>query len=408
MNGKLFWLGWGQIVSWGTLYYGLTVLAQPMLQETQWPEWLVIGAYSLGLLTWGMMAPRVGRWIDRYGGQYLMTWGSGLAAVAFLLLAFTHHWLTYVLAWLVAGLSMAFTLYDAAFAVVHRLTPHHYRRNIAIITFMGGFASTVFWPLGFYLQTTLGWRDTWLVFASLHVLMMWVHWVILQPSSQPLTNSDTPYEKKKAASDVDAMDVTESSDSNATTSIKHLPGQAWFLWSFSLATIIFAAMSLFVVDTLTHQGYAVEQAVWLATLIGPMQVLGRLVEWRYGGRFSAYWVGLWCFIALCLGMLALAFSSLSGWLGLLFVFMYGIANGVLTLVRGSLPVELYGQASVGALLGHLARPVLITKALTPGVLALALSAGLWFDHMIWLLWVIALMALASYGQLSRMRHKTNH
>lgn len=401
MNWQLFWLGWGQIISWGTLYYGLTVLAQPILQETQWPEWLVIGAYSLGLLTWGVMAPRAGRWIDCHGGQYLMTLGSALAVIAFLLLAFSHHWFTYLLAWLIAGLSMAFTLYDAAFAVIHHLTPQHYRRNITIITFMGGFASTVFWPMGFYLQTTLGWRDTWLVFAGLHVLMLWVHWMVLKPAPQPLSANGFQNKHAPFVTDTDSTALIEDSSTNTnnTTTTKQLPGQVWFMWAFSLATVVFAALSLFVVDTLTHQGYSVEQAVWLATFIGPMQVLGRLLEWRYGYRFSVYWVGLLCFMALCLSMLALGLSAWAGWLGWLFVLMYGIANGVLTLVRGALPVALYGQASVGTLLGHLARPVLITKALTPGVLALALSVGLLLNHMIWLLLIVSLMALVSYWQL---------
>jgi len=380
-------LGLGQIISWGTLYYGLAILAQPILRETQWPEWVVYGAFSLGLMLWGLGAPTVGSWIDAGGGRYAMSIGSLLAALAFLTLAMADTPLIYTFGWLLAGSSMALTLYDAAFAVIHQINPRHYRRHISLLTFMGGFASTVFWPLGFYLQQTLGWRETLWFFALLHLGMVLLHWLFIPASSTILQNMNRAVESRAIVSDQNRIRV--------------LPGQVWFMWAFSLATMVFSTVSVFIVDALSLQGFSTEQAVWLAALIGPMQVAGRLLEWLFGYYFTAYRVGLVCMLALVVSMLVLNIAAQHFWLGLTFVLLYGVANGIMTLVRGALPLELYGPVQVGGLLGRLAKPVLLTKALTPGLLSIGLSNGVSLKLVLWLLLMVTLLALVSYWQLNR-------
>ena len=55
---------------------------------------------------------------------------------------------------------------------------------------------------------------------------------------------------------------------------------------------------------------------------------------------------------------------------LAFAIPYGWSNGVMTIVRGTVPAELFGHRDYGALLGRLALPQFILKAIAPFALTL--------------------------------------
>src|SRR5690606_17619678 len=55
----------------------------------------------------------------------------------------------------------------------------------------------------------------------------------------------------------------------------------------------------------------------------------------------------------------------------LFAVLYGAANGVMTIVKAVLPVEMFGTRAVGAVLGRFAAPSLVTRAAAPWAYAVA-------------------------------------
>src|SRR4051812_44261915 len=65
-------LGITQIIAWGTIFYSLVLTAPLILAETGWSLSFIMGGFSLGLLIAGLVAPFVGRSIDRYGGHVVM------------------------------------------------------------------------------------------------------------------------------------------------------------------------------------------------------------------------------------------------------------------------------------------------------------------------------------------------
>ena len=69
-------LGLTETVSWGVLYYAFTVFVRPMEAELGWSRAAVSGAFSLAVLTSGVAAVPVGRWLDRHGPRALMTAGA--------------------------------------------------------------------------------------------------------------------------------------------------------------------------------------------------------------------------------------------------------------------------------------------------------------------------------------------
>jgi len=62
-------------------------------------------------------------------------------------------------------------------------------------------------------------------------------------------------------------------------------------------------------------------------------------------------------------------------IAIFFVVVYGCGNGLLTIVRGTAPAELFGREGLGALLGHLSRYASFAKALAPGCWSALLTAG---------------------------------
>ena len=118
-------LGLAQIISWGTLYYSLTVLSAPIEAELGFTKLVTFGAFTLGLLASGIVAPIVGRRIDSEGGQRTMSMGSLLAALALTIIASAGEAVVFSLGWIVAGLAMGATLYDPVFASIFAAAVDH-------------------------------------------------------------------------------------------------------------------------------------------------------------------------------------------------------------------------------------------------------------------------------------------
>jgi len=73
----------------------------------------------------------------------------------------------------------------------------------------------------------------------------------------------------------------------------------------------------------------------------------------------------------------------------------------MTIVRGTIPVELYGRDHYGAVNGALAAPVLIAKAVGPLVAAFALILLHDYDSVALLLGAVALSSMAFFGMAIR-------
>jgi hypothetical protein len=97
---------------------------------------------------------------------------------------------------------------------------------------------------------------------------------------------------------------------------------------------------------------------------------------------------------------ALLFTQVHGGLGLALAFAipYGWGNGVMTIVRGTVPEVMFGDRSFGTLLGRLARPQFIARASAPVAVALVLAVEHGRNAAPWLLALAAIAALLAYRQ----------
>src|SRR5262245_57318136 len=155
-------LGVTQILAWGAIFYPPVLTVPLIAAERGWSMTFAMSGFSLALLTAGLVSPRVGRLIDRYGGHRVMPAGSLIASLGLVLLVYASHPAAYLAVWMVLGVAIAASLYDPAFATLGRIFGAAARRPITALTLAGGFASTVSWPATHVLLERLGWRGTYL------------------------------------------------------------------------------------------------------------------------------------------------------------------------------------------------------------------------------------------------------
>jgi hypothetical protein len=347
-------LGVAQIVSWGTLFYTIAVLGTAMRETLGVSEVVLHGAYSAGLLLSGLLAPAVGRRIDAHGGRGVLAAGSLLGALACLALAAVQGPVTLVAAWLLAGAAMAMTLYDPAFATLHHVAGLKYRSSVTALTLFGGFASTVFWPLSQWLLEGYGFRAAFVAYAAMHlILCLPLHLLCVPNNVAPRSRVD---------------------DDGAGMPTQVRPSTyMWLAGALVFVGFATSAISAHLVTLLAAGGLGMREAVLVGTLFGPMQVVGRLMEFAFARRVSAIAAGTIAFAVLAIALALLTQLRGDFAMAALFAALYGFANGVLTIVRGTVPAELFGGDAYGALLGRLARPQLVARALAPLALAAVIA-----------------------------------
>ena len=345
-------LGVAQIISWGSLFYTIAVVGPALASAAGVGEIGLFASYSAGLVLSGLIAPIVGRRIDTHGGRGVLSAGSLLAAIACVALAFVQGPITLAIAWLLAGIAMAATLYDPAFATLNDVAGSHYRRSVTALTLFGGLASTVFWPLTHALLDAVGLRATFLIYAVTNVAVCFpLHWFFI-PARDP----------RPALREAGAR-VIAASKPHAQ------PAFVWLAAALALVSLVASGISAHLIGLLTASGIALRDAVVIGAMFGPMQVAGRVMEFTFARHVGSVAAGYVAFAAMAVSLAIFAVQGGVYALALLFVLMYGWSNGVLTIVRGTVPAELFGREGYGALLGRLALPQVIARALAPAALA---------------------------------------
>jgi len=374
-------LGVTQIVSWGTLYYSIAVLGASMRAELGISAPILFGAYSLALLISALTAPFVGRAIDRHGGRAVMSAGSVSAAIALFLIAHVHSTVSLYLAWSVAGVAMAMTMYDAAFATLSQHSGTSYRKALTALTLMGGLASTAFWPASLKGLEWFGWRDTLAIFAALElVLCLPLHLTFIPPGAGATHGTAGAAEGR-----------------GSLPPSKRRSAFVWLAIAFALNGFIVSVLTVHLITVLQGKGLSLATAVWVGTFFGPMQVTGRLIEFAIGRRFPSRSVGIAALSLLVVALLVLLALNGQVALALLFAVIFGGSNGVVTIVRGTVPAELFGRAGYGGTLGNLAAPALFARAIAPFAFApLAVAESAMVAGLLVLL-AMAALSVASFG-----------
>jgi hypothetical protein len=363
-------LGITQIIAWGTIFYSLVLTAPLIMAETGWSLSFIMGGFSLGLLIAGLVAPFVGRSIDRYGGHVVMAAGALVSALGLFGLAHARSPAVYLAVWMVLGAGLGASLYDPAFASLGRIFGAAARRPITFLTLAGGFASTAGWPATHFLIGAVGWRGTYIVYAALMALVCAPLYAFALPRSRA------------------ARDVAVGGPTAAPATL--LPSRGW---AFVLVTAAFtayafvpSALSAHLLAIFGRSGIDSATVVMIGALFGPAQVAARLTELAFGRNLHPLLIGRAAVSLLVAAFALLALFGISVPLAAAFALMFGAANGLVTITRGALPLALFGADGYGRLMGRISGFWLVMQSAAPLVMAfvaerasdataLALAAG---------------------------------
>lgn len=353
-------LGLYVMLMYGIAYYAISTTAPRMAEEFGIPVSGVFGLLSGALLATAVMAPRYGRWSDRFGAARVLLAGAVLRSAALACVAMAPDIWWFAGAFVVLQLLSQVTEYDAAFAAAVEIAGSEARAAMSMITLWGGVASTVFWPATTSMLGMIDWRSMLLIYAAVML-------AVCMPVAATLAAMPRPPQ-------VTPKDGAASSK----------PASAWHHIDtrFALLAAAFAcggiAYSLPALMLPVLQGLGLGASGLVAgMLFGPSQTVGRLFELLFGPRLHALEVAV---VASAMVALSLAILLAGGgaWGALLFAVIYGAGAGVSYVVRGSIVLALYGTEQYASWLGRLGAIRLVVSAFIPLVLSLILERhGAW-------------------------------
>ncbi len=431
-GGAVTALGITQLAGWGTTFYIPAVLGHTMAVDAGWSTSEVFGAFSWSLLVAGAVSRRIGHAIDLRGARAVMSTGSIGVVLGLLMLASASHWIQLFLAWTLLGIASRATQYDAAFAAIAALTGAGARRAISMITLWGGLASSVFWPLGHLMDETLGWRWAVAIYALVNlVICLPLHLRFAsarrasavasavatdqhsdpqgtRPAAVPPTAAPNPASPATAApaSAAPAFAAPTSGAPTAAQGALQGPERERALLVFAVVlsafSFVFSCIAAHMITLLQGLGLAAATAVGLSSIMGIAQVGARFLEMTAQRWFAPMSIGV---IALALLPVSLTVMLAAGAAPMVIAaacVIYGAAIGLVTVVRGAVPLVLFGHAGYATTLGRIAAPGLATAALAPLLFDWILGT-LGAHGALVLLLAIALTSLAGMLWLARQQ-----
>jgi MFS family permease len=382
-------------VAYGVLYYSFAVFVQPMEQELGWNRAQTSLAFSLAMLKAGLVAPGLGRVLDRRGSREVMSLGA-LAASGLLLVWAQISNLPWLYAtWVLLGVCASATFYDPAFTAVAVWFRRYRSRAMLTITLVAGLASTIFVPLDTWLLAQLGWRDAVRVLAGLMLLTAPLLWFTLRRHPSDLGQFVDGLE--------DSSDITESPVTSSDSGWVKSRAFWSVSVSFALARTGVAVLAAHLVPLLTERGYSRSVAATVAGAVGMLQLVGRVFFSNLTSRATLVWLSSATFAVHGLGVLALALGGDAGvWV---FLALYGTTNGAITLTRAALLAEVFPISMYGRVNGAVSLMVALSSAAVPFVAGVLHTRDGNYDLTLWVL--VALLGLSTVVVLGARQPRRN-
>jgi MFS family permease len=350
-HGFVLWLSVAQLISWGTLFYMFSLLLEHFERDLALSRVDAALAFSLALLTEGVLAMVVGRLIDGGRARAVMCVGSLLAGAGFIAISLVQNQGQLYAAWAVVGVAMSGTLYQPAFSVLIRRYPQDFRRAIITLTFLGGLASTVFLPLGAWLISAFGWRDAVIALGALHLVIclpIHAYWLRGEPPARA---------HHEGASAKKLVEFTH-----------HFP-----FWGLALFFVLFSgittAMGGHLVSILRERNLPEAWVIAIPASIGALQVAGRLLLFFSEKHMDVHKANRWIPVLLPAALFVLALGLQSPWVAIFYALLYGMANGMITIVKATAMATYVSRERAASLNGLLGFPTAIARAIAPSMLA---------------------------------------
>ncbi len=341
-------LGLGQMLSFGSSYYLLSVLGDGIAAELHLRPALVASLLSLALLASAVSATPIGRWIDGRGGKIVLLWASPTFALGLGLIAIAQGLDMLLVGVAVLGVAMALGLYETPYAIVAALYGYGARRAMTGIALLGGLGSTVGMSTTLFLEHMLGWRGACAVWAGVHLLVCC-----------PVTALVTPKIRGRAH------------DAAPPKPIHWDRGMIQLAVLFACAWTVSAFIGAHLPRTLEGFGLEHAAAVRAASLVGLAAVAMRLADFTVLRKLPPLITTRLATLLHPLG--ATSLLTFGGAAAPVMALAQGGGNGMLTVAKGVLPLSLYGPENYAWRSALLATPARFAQVAGPLVFGLILD-----------------------------------
>jgi MFS family permease len=343
-------LGITQIIGWGTIFYPPAVIAEEMGRDIGLDRESVFFGITVAMLVGAVTSSKIGTLIDRHGARIPLVVGCLVTALALFLLSISTHPPVFWISWGILGIASPLVLSTGCYAAMVQIAGKHARKAVSALTLFSGFASTIFYPATHFLDEFQGWRMAYVVFAVLHIVLCLPIYLLVLSSFH-----------KKGAISKDAVPA-------AITGTRAI----FAFWLFAALvmtnTLVSAGLTLHLISIFGMLGLSAGMAVSAASFTGPSQVGGRVIEIILGDHYPPIATAL---VAAFLQVMAfvLILSGRPEAMIWIFVCIYGLSNGLMAIVRASIPLEFFGTLKYGTIMGRLNIAFSITNAVAPVIFA---------------------------------------
>jgi MFS family permease len=389
---RIVWpLAIAEIIMWAAMYYLFPALLLEWERDLGWSKTELSGAFTLALAVSAVLAPVVGRIIDRGFGSRIFICSAITGSLLLALLSMvTRLWQFYAV-WILIGMAMSGGLYEACFAILTRVMGTKAKRAITLVTLVAGFAGTLAFPGTHALVGIFGWRGTVLSFATAIILI-----------AMPLIWLGC----RGLARHGETHAIIASHKTTETLGILH-SARFWLLAvAFATIALDHGVLLTHLLPLLDERGIQSGAAILAASMMGPMQVTGRLAMIAAGQRVSTLRIFIVCYVAMAIAAVSLLGSGAIPVFLVSFILFQGAGFGVTSIMRPVMIAELLGRKNFGLISGSLAVPYLGAAAAAPTIAAIIWRVG-GYDLVIWFaiaasgLGLVSLLAAATLSTLSR-------
>ena len=395
-------IGLAQVVASASSQYLPAVIANPGGESLGIsPTYFFVGV-SVALVTSAFVGPTVGRMVDKHGGRPILMLSNVLYAAGLVLLSMADGIAMIMIANMIMGCALACGQFEAAFSTLVMLFGKQSRNAITGVTLIAGFASFIGWTVSVQILDAWGWEGVCRFWAGVHLFFaLPLHTLIPSvkrpdPSEPPGVKQSSSAESSLQTKATSTLAEGDKRPGRATRSQSNRAKGVLLAYVFAANAFVGMGLMMHLPGLLQVFGVGMALAFTIGSLVGPAQVLGRLIDffvmrkWHplVSTRLAALTHPIGAALMLVFGT---PFAAA-------FVVLHGTGNGILIMSRGTLPLAIFGAVGYGRMQGWLMLPAKLAQACAPFLFGLALTH--WGTAT---LWMTALLGLTTLGALCLIR-----
>ena len=335
------------------------IFFKPMLTEFDWTRALTSGAFTLSMITQGILGIFMGRYNDRIGPRLVMTLCCFFLGLGFLLLSQTGSaWHLYLFYGVVIGIGMGGVLV-VLLSTAARWFVKRRGTMTGIVSAGMGVGTLIMAPVSNWLISVYDWRLSYVIVGSgiLVIGIVAAQFLRRDPSQMGLVPYGQEGGEPGLAPGAEGLSLKEAAGTR----------QFWMaaIIFFCLGYHVFS-ISVHLVPHVTDLGISAATAANILAMSGVLRIISFIVWGGVADRIGNRRVLAISFVLIAVSMFWLV-AIKEVWMFYLFVVVAGFGSGGAGLVESTVVAELFGMKSHGVILGAISFVFTIGAALGPFV-----------------------------------------